>query len=378
MKHVEIPRQRFAAGLILIVLLVGIFVIASDWSNIQKVLLQADWYLLPLAVLFTVVSYACVSYNFAKISRLLDIKMGEGILTEIGFVTAALNHVVSSGGIAGYSLRYVFMKGHGVSLQNVLAASILHFYLTSLAMLAVLPGGFAYLMLNAAIPSGVAIGLGIGTAILSVVFVLITGVVLVQSFRRPVLEKIQRLVKRFTKRDFEETLQQFDQGLTRGVGALKQQPKMIALVFILIALDWVTSAVVLWYCFDALGDPVSPGMLMSGFVIGIMAGVASMIPGGLGIQEGSMAGVFNLLGVPFEQALLASILFRVIYFLLPYFASLALYWRLIRKSDEAQSQRSRGEEENAHSHVEPRLSPYHQRSNPGGPEDIQGNGEQGS
>jgi uncharacterized protein (TIRG00374 family) len=375
MKHVEIPRQRFAAGLILVVLLAGIFVIFSDWANIQKVLLQADWYLLPYAALFTVISYACVSYNFAKISRLLGIKMGEGILTEIGFVTAALNHVVSSGGIAGYSLRYVFMKGHGVSLQDVLAASILHFYLTSLAMLAVLPGGFAYLMLNAALPRGVAIGLGIGTAILSVVFILITGVVLVQSFRRPVLEKIQQLVKRFTKWDFDETIQQFDQGLTHGVGALRHQPKMIALVFILIALDWVTSAVVLWYCFDALGNPVSPGVLMSGFVIGIMAGVASMIPGGLGIQEGSMAGVFNLLGVSFEQALLASILFRVMYFLLPYFASLGLYWRLIRKSDEAQSQRSTGEE-NAHSHVKPRLSPYHQRSNPGRSEDIQGDGEQ--
>jgi uncharacterized protein (TIRG00374 family) len=245
-------------------------------------------------------------------------------------------------------------------------------------MLAVLPGGFAYLMFNAAIPRGVAVGLGIGTAILSVVFLLITGIVLVQSFRKPVLEKIQNLVKRFTKWDLDETIQQFDRGLTRGVGALRQQPKMMVLVFLLIALDWVTSAVVLWYCFDALGDPVNPGVLMSGFVIGIMAGVASMIPGGLGIQEGSMAGVFNLLGVSFEQALLASILFRVMYFLLPYFTSLPLYWHLIRKSDEAQSKRSKGEEENAHSHVESRLSPHHQRSNPGGSEDIQGDGKKGA
>ena len=54
--------------------------------------------------------------------------------------------------------------------------------------------------------------------------------------------------------------------------------------------------------------------------------MVSMIPGGLGIVEGSMAGIFYLFGVPLEQATLASVLFRVIYYLVP-FALSALFAR---------------------------------------------------
>jgi uncharacterized membrane protein YbhN (UPF0104 family) len=44
-----------------------------------------------------------------------------------------------------------------------------------------------------------------------------------------------------------------------------------------------------------------------------------------------MAGIFALLGVSFEQAVLAAILFRVLFFILPYLFSLGFYWRLLRE-----------------------------------------------
>jgi hypothetical protein len=59
-----------------------------------------------------------------------------------------------------------------------------------------------------------------------------------------------------------------------------------------------------------------------------------MIPGGLGVQEGSMAGIFALLGVSFDRAVLASVLFRVIYFFVPYLISLTLYRGLLRQASE--------------------------------------------
>jgi uncharacterized membrane protein YbhN (UPF0104 family) len=73
------------------------------------------------------------------------------------------------------------------------------------------------------------------------------------------------------------------------------------------------------------------GTLLSGFGIGVSAGNISMIPGGLGIQEASMAGVYSILGTPFAQAVLASILFRVVYDFVPFLLSLALYGWLLRK-----------------------------------------------
>lgn len=72
-------------------------------------------------------------------------------------------------------------------------------------------------------------------------------------------------------------------------------------------------------------------MLLTGFTLGITAGAVSMVPGGLGIQDGSMAGLYALLGVPLQKAVLASILFRLVYYLVPYLVSLIFYGRLLRQ-----------------------------------------------
>jgi uncharacterized protein (TIRG00374 family) len=96
------------------------------------------------------------------------------------------------------------------------------------------------------------------------------------------------------------------------------------------AADWVFAIITLWFCFQAFGGGPNIGVVLSGFSIGISVGNLSFIPGGLGVQEASMAGVFALLGSSFGQAVLASILFRVIYDFIPFFLSLLLYGRLIR------------------------------------------------
>jgi uncharacterized protein (TIRG00374 family) len=121
-----------------------------------------------------------------------------------------------------------------------------------------------------------------------------------------------------------------DETLTRGVQAVRRTPSQLAWVMSLTWLDWLASVIVLSFCLDAFGPAVPFGVVVTGFVLGIMAGLMSMIPGGLGVQEGSMTGVFALLGVPFGQAFLAAILFRAVFFFLPYVISLGFSRWLLR------------------------------------------------
>jgi uncharacterized protein (TIRG00374 family) len=51
----------------------------------------------------------------------------------------------------------------------------------------------------------------------------------------------------------------------------------------------------------------------------------SLIPGGLGIMEGSMAAIYAGFGVPYENAVAAVLIYRVAYYLLPLIASLFFY-----------------------------------------------------
>ena len=63
------------------------------------------------------------------------------------------------------------------------------------------------------------------------------------------------------------------------------------------------------FCFKALGIPVHLGVLITGFNFGITLTVISFIPGDLGVQEASIAGVLAIFGVPFSQGVLGAMLF---------------------------------------------------------------------
>jgi len=163
-------------------------------------------------------------------------------------------------------------------------------------------------------------------------FIFATVLVFGRSVRQRVLRLASRLWNRVTHRHIEEPLSNFDSAMSRGVAAFRRHPDQLAVLALMVTADWSFSLVTLWFCFDALGEPLKLGVLITGFSIGITAGVLSMVPGGLGVQEGSMAGIYTLLGVPLEQAVLAAILFRVVYYFIPYLVSLVFYRRLLRGS----------------------------------------------
>ena len=326
------PHHRLVTVLILAIMIVGIVLVASDWKDMRQVLVEADWrYLIPV-ILFTFFSYTFYSYAYAYVAQLLGIQMGKRELAEVCFISTIVNHVLTTGGVVGYTLRYLLMKMYNVSLKEVLSSSFLHYYLTSLDMLTFLPLSFIYLLLNASVPRGAAIALGIMTMIFALVLFVITSLVLFPSRRRPVITLLARLAHRLTRKDLSTWLVQLDDSLTLGTQAIRRQPIKLVWIMLLTLLDFSCSIIAMGFVFEALGPPVKTGVLVSGYVIGIMAGLLSMVPGGLGVQEGSMAGIYALMGVRLEQAILSAILFRLLYYLLPYFLILPFYNRLLRRA----------------------------------------------
>jgi uncharacterized protein (TIRG00374 family) len=217
-----------------------------------------------------------------------------------------------------------------VALKDVVAASILHFYFTSLDMILMMPVAFLYLLLNATLPRGVIVLVGLMTLILAAIAVTATTVIFSERWLSRVARLLTGIVRKLLHRDVSEALQRVERTLKQGVEVLRRQPLAVALVMALSWIDWFGSVIVLWLCFDALGEPVAFGVALTGYVIGMMAGLLSMVPGGALVQEGSMVGILVLLGAPFQQALLASILFRGVFFLLPYGVSILFYSHLMR------------------------------------------------
>lgn len=319
---------RFLVGLVFLVLLSSVFFV-TDWQAIRRAILAMEWEPIPAAILATVISYTCISYSFALVSRSFGkVSAGRAELAAIGFVTTVINHVVTSGGAVGYSLRYVLMKQRGMGMKKVFTVSVLHFYLTSMVMLGMLPIALIVLFSNTNLPRGLALSIVAAAIIVILAFLFMTILVFSESIRSRFVNVLSRWAQTVTQRFSGMAIEDLHTSLSSGVRILRDRPGRGAAIFALIAVDWMTSAAALWFCFKALGEPLAPHVLMTGFVIGILTGVISMIPGGVGVQEGSMAGVFSLLGVPIEEALLAAILFRLVYYLLPYLAALGIFARI--------------------------------------------------
>ncbi len=343
-----VPR-RFAAWLATLVMLLGLVFIALERDALRRAISEASWGPLPLALATTALSYLCISLSFARVCRLLRVEMSTRDLMGVGFISVVLNHLVASGGAAGYSVRYALMSRHGVSFSRTLAVSILHFVLISLVMIGMLPVGVVYLVTHAAISAGVARLLTTGALLLIVGDGLLIGLVASSPLRSRVFAALEAAARSILKREIGEKLAPVDAALLEGTRALRRRPIELVRLYLLFGIDWAASAATLWLSFRALGVSLAPGALISGFVIGLVTGVASIVPGGLGVQEGTMAGIFSLLGVDFERAVLAAVSYRAVFFIVPYLISLGLYQRLLRQ-DRRLAQRV--EIEGGHAHLD--------------------------
>jgi uncharacterized protein (TIRG00374 family) len=325
-------HNRVVTLFILAITAVGAVLVVLDWHDMSQVLVEADWRFILPVLLFTLLSYLFYSYAYAYVAQLLGIHMGKGELAEVCFISTIVNHVLTTGGVVGYSLRYLLLRMYNVSLKDVLSSSILHYYLTSLDMLTFMPLSFIFLLVNFNVPLGIQIALGLMTLLFLLVLFLFSGLILFPSRRRPLATLLSRLGNRILHRDFSSWLAQLDDSLTLGTQAIRRKPYKLVWILLLTLLDFTCSLLAMAFVFDALGPAVKAGTLVAGYVIGIMAGLLSMVPGGLGVQEGSMAGIYAMMGIRLEQAVLAAILFRILYYLLPYFLILPFYNRLVRQA----------------------------------------------
>ncbi len=319
--------NRVAAVVVLLFVAGCALIVVLDWREARSILGAAHWLPMLAALLFTAVSYSCLSASAAMVFRAFQIRLELRELLEIAFVSNVVTYLMNVGGVTGASLQFVLLKRRGQATEDILSASLFQLYLEGLILMALLPSSLFYLLGSGA-TSGWAVGLA--ASLLTVLLVAASLVIFVGGVRSVFLRIVARAGRVLFHRSFESALGNFDRALTRGVTFLRLHPGRLAILLVLAVVDWAATAAALWFCFRSFGQTVGVGELLTGFSLGVTAGFISFIPGGLGVQEGSMAGIYGLLGIPIETAVLSAILFRIVYYFVPFFSSLPFYRRLLR------------------------------------------------
>jgi uncharacterized protein (TIRG00374 family) len=292
--------------------------------------------LLMLPALATLGSYLTMAWSYQGIARTAGYTLPFAEMCRITLVANTANYLLSTGGLSGFALRMYLFARRGIPAGSAVLISLVQTLLTNLVLLCFVAWGFVLLLFSHNLVGRDLIAATVLLIAFGIVVVLTCVALLRRRWRRRLLYATTRWLDRALariaphRRPQRAALRRFQHNLNVGFDFLLQRPHDMLSPTLFIVLDWIFTLLVLYTAFVAIGSPIAMSHVIAGFAIGMFFSIASLVPGGLGILEGSMAAVFVGLGVQFEQAVVAILIFRAAYYGLPIVASLLLAPRMLR------------------------------------------------
>lgn len=337
MSQARHPTQKIALLAIVGLMILGLVIaFCSDGRELLQVLHHMDFLPLIFAFLCMGGAYLALGLSFSGIFKMAHHHIRFSRLFVITFISANFNYIVSSGGMSTMAVRSFLLKHEKVPYSVSIPLSFAQNMIFNLVLSFVCLGGVIYLRNHRELT---------GDAFQTVVLLFMLGLIGVvtlmvlvffnRRFRRWFIRHLMDLVnwvlrRFFRKRSRPDKQKEIREEIEVSIKYLHQGWGRLLLVLLWVTLDWFFTALTLFFCFWAAGVHLSFGLLLVGFAVTFLTSTANVVPSGLGVTEGSLAGVFKLFGVDFNQTLVAALLFRVIYFFIPLAISTVMYLDTMR------------------------------------------------
>lgn len=303
----------------------------SDARKLWETASTLDGRLVLIPLLLGVASYALMALSYQGIARAAGAEVPLWEMMKITFVANTVNYVVSTGGLSGFAVRLYFFIRCGIASGTAVIISLVQTFITNTILLLFVVGGFAYLLSSHELH-----GYALGTIATLLFFFFLAAVVAVvilfhRQLRRRTLfiaaEAAHWFMHRFLPRHKPARVRiwRFQRNLNRGIEFVLERKQRMIVPTLWIVVDWAVTMLILYFAFIAVRYPIPMSFVVVGFAVGIILSLVSFVPGGLGVMEGSMAAIFASLSVPFETAVVAVLIFRVAYYLLPMIISVFFF-----------------------------------------------------
>ncbi len=332
--------KRWVKIVIVIFIAVAVLVSVSDIRKIIRLSARLDPYFLGLSLSAAFVSYLLIGLSLKKILELMHIRLPFLEIFTISWISTSINYVLSTGGVGGFTARVYLLKKKGVSYSDTIVVSIIHTFIMNVILMLFVLIGFATLIAHKQ--------MGTYNFIVSSLLIFVALYMTYLAFKSVVNRKFREnwidRIARWTNKlhsflsskagtlieagELKSFKAEFNQGME--LMGLKRGELKAPVLYIL--LDWIGCLLTLYFCFLAIHYFIHPEVLVVGFAVGLFASILSLIPGGLGVMEGSMAAVYYSLMVPVEEAIVAVILYRLVYYIFPFLTSLLVYRSLFKEA----------------------------------------------
>lgn len=292
---------------------------------------------LAAALACAAVSYFAIAWSFSALLGSTPHAVPFRRVAVITLLSTTFNYVVSTAGLSSIAVRLFLFKKEKVPVSVMAPISVAQSMLTNVVLAAFCLVGLLVLGSRGDLQGGVEQiliwgALGVLVALVGLALL----VFLSQTVRRRILSGCLTLwhwtEKKVLRRHQAERLPDTVlHNVDASIRMLQSHWGSLGQALGFVTMDWVFTALTLGASFLAAGVPMSWGYLMVGFALAFLSTTINIFPGGLGVMEGLLAVTYAHFGVAPEKALVAALLFRVTYFLIPLGISSLFYLETLKR-----------------------------------------------
>ena len=316
----------FSLGLIALLVYQAKDSFVKIWQNVQTKYLF-------LSVLSSVLIYVAMGMSLYEVLRIMGRRIGKSAAIGIALVSTTVNYAVSSLGASGFALRAHLLNRRRVPFGTCVTASIVITVLLYFVLAIIILQG-SVLMLFHSSTTTVQLLKNFGLiVVMCAVCVVVTAFLFNNEWRSKYIRKTFRLMNKVLFHGFGALIPKgryddFMDQLDEGIDLIHKKKKKMTWTIIYVCADWLFTILVLFFAFRAVGVHIAAGVLVAGFAVGMVTTLIPILPGGLGAMELAMTAVYAQMGIDWDAALMATLIYRVVYYVLPGIISIFIYWGL--------------------------------------------------
>lgn len=318
-------KLSFRGWLSIITAVLLIAVVIFAWPEMVRawgLLDQVNLWILALLIPVQIFSYYATggmifSYLRAKgdLGDVSHLRMAR-ISLELNFV----NHILPSGGAAGFSYLSWVLARFGVRAGRSTMAQIIRFALTFLSFIVLLLVALVILVIDHQVDrqtiliSILLVFLAIGAT--AGIIYLIGSKRRLERFSAWITKKVNSIVSKLTrgrKKDLAKApaILDFFMDLHQDYVSIRRDKRILIKPFIWALVANIADVALLWIAFWALGFPLNPAVLFIAFGVASIASAVSVTPGGAGVYEAVMIAFLASAAIPANVAIAGTLLARV-------------------------------------------------------------------
>lgn len=297
-------------------IIMGVMLWFIGIDQVIQALRMANFLYVLLAVLLQIITYGLYTLRWEIINKLADINADFNKLFPMVMLSLAVNNITPSGRGGGEPVRaYVLKKETDVPFESTFATVIADRALDTFPFIILAILTLILVIFNYSLDLWIIFALILAVIVVIIVVVSIIYMSINESFGEKIINGLVWLLYKFSKRNTENRKEQLInavQGFQETMRITISDKNLLYYALPLSFLIWILEILRVCVVFMAFGYPISPLIIAESFILSVLIGFIPVLPGGVGLIDGTMILLFASAGIPSGISAAATVVERLI------------------------------------------------------------------